>query len=114
MLRLQGQETIGTKLLPPQQIIFLAFVSIWPVCYNEEFPWSCRNREKIPTLLRSVLGAHSRDSQISANWLLDSGDTSLWSEKSKSVKLKEDLQRNKNTPETYNKNKEIGEKLLDS
>ena len=38
----------------------------------------------------------------------------IWFEKSKSVKLNEDLQRNQNTPEAYNKNKEIGEKLLDA
>ena len=48
---------------------FLTFASIWPVCENERFSWSCRNREKIPTHLRSILGAYSRDPQISISWL---------------------------------------------
>ena len=48
---------------------FLTFASIWPVCWNEKFSWSCRNREKLPTHLRSILGAYSRDPQISISWL---------------------------------------------
>ena len=72
-----------------------------------------KNSYTLKVNLRGIIQGPSDLYQLT-QFLLDSGDTSLWFEKSKSVKLNEDLQRNQNTPEAYNKNKEIGEKLLDA
>ena len=100
---------------PPQKVIFKPWSHADLYAIIKDFPYPRKNGDEFSMKFKLVLYFPALPDLCQLVQLLRGHeDTTIWSYglKAKYVKINEDLQLNQNTPKTYHRDKEIGEKIF--